>query len=170
MEATYQKGEKAGLKTGAIYYNGKPRFGSNKVYKEKVEPKLLTERLRWNDDKKFYSAKIFSYEQAVMILDAMRTVSAKDEEDLADVTIDETIFGDTPQIQIFPLMMGTAEHGDALHTAITGVTFPFKDELKKAGFSFAKNVNDVEGANGWLRLEPEAQAEVTTVDLKALFD
>jgi hypothetical protein len=34
---------------------------------------------------KLYSAKIYTYKQAVMVLDAMRQVSEKDEKDLADV-------------------------------------------------------------------------------------
>ena len=94
-----------------------------------------------------------------MILEAMRVVSAKDEEDLADVTTSMRAGHlrrqHTPKIRIFPLVMETTEHGDALHSVIAGTTFPFKDELKKAGVSFScKKLNDVDGAMGWLRLEP----------------
>ena len=51
---------------------------------------MLGETLRWNDEFKLYSAKVYTAEQAQMNLDAMRMVSEKDERDLASVTVDET--------------------------------------------------------------------------------
>ena len=70
FEATYQKGDKAREKSGNVYMNGKPRYGHNNVYKEKVEALLLTERLKWNADIKKYHAKLYAYEQAEMVLQA----------------------------------------------------------------------------------------------------
>ena len=85
MKAKYMKGERAGTYSGAIYFQGKPTYGNNQTFKDKVHPKLISEMLRWTDDVKLYSAKIYTYKQAVMVLDAMRQVSEKDEKDLADV-------------------------------------------------------------------------------------
>lgn len=38
---------------------------------------LLEERARWNDEIKVYTARVSTYEQAVMILEAMRLVSPR---------------------------------------------------------------------------------------------
>jgi len=149
FEATYQKGEKAGEKSGNVYMNGKPRYGHNKVYKEKVEALLLTERLRWNDDIKKYHAKLYSYEQAVMVLQASKKVADDDEADLADVSIDQSIFK-VPCINIFPLELKTKEDGTVVHTAMAGDTFPWKDKLKEAGFTACDALNGIAGARGWL--------------------
>ena len=149
FEATYQKGDKANQKSGNIYLNGKPRYGHNKVYKDKLEPLLLTERLRWNDDIKKYHAKLYSYEQAEMVLEASKEVSGDDESDLADVSIDRSMFK-VPQMHIFPLELDTKEDGAVLHTAIAGDTFPWKDKLKEAGFTACDALNGVQGARGWL--------------------
>ena len=123
FEATYQRGDKASQKSGNIYMNGKPRFGHNQVYKEKVGALLLTERLKWNDDIKMYHAKLYSYEQAAMVLEASKMVSGDDERDLANVSFDRSMFR-VPQMHIFPLELDTKEDGKVLHTAIAGDTYP----------------------------------------------
>lgn len=156
FEATYQKGDKAGEKSGNIYMNGKPRFGHNKTYKAKLDPLLLTERLKWNDDIKKYHAKLYAYEQAVMVLEASKMVSGDDERDLADVSIDRSMFK-VPQIHIFPLELDTKEDGKVMHTAIAGDTYPWKDKLKEAGFTSCYALNGVEGAKGWLSTSTAAQ-------------
>ena len=103
--------------------NGKPRYGHNKVYKEKLEALLLTERLRWNDDIKKYPAKLYSYKQAEMVLQASKMVSRDDERDLADVSFDRSIFK-VPHIHICLLLeLETKEAGNVeyvVHTAIAG--------------------------------------------------
>lgn len=161
FEATYQKGDKASQKSGNIYMNGKPRFGHNQVYKEKVGALLLTERLKWNDDIKMYHAKLYSYEQAAMVLQASKMVSADDERDLANVSFDRSMFR-VPQMHIFPLELDTTEDGKVLHTAIAGDTYPWKDTLKEAGFTACKALNGVEGARGWLRKDPENEDQEAT--------
>ena len=88
VRATYQKGDKKDQYSGAIYYRGKPRWGMNDKYKAKLFPNMLAESLRWNDELKLYSGKVWTAEQAQLILDAMRQVSAEDEKDLEDVTVD----------------------------------------------------------------------------------
>ena len=75
----------------------------------------------------------------------MREVSAEDEKDLTDVTVDETIFDDVKEaaIKIFPIIVA-----GELNLAISGTTYPFKDILKKHGFAFNNIVNDQPGREG----------------------
>ena len=166
VRATYQKGDKKDQYSGAIYYRGKPRWGMNDKYKAKLIPNMLAESLRWNDELKLYSGKVWTAKQAQLILDAMREVSAEDENDLTDVTVDETIFDDAKEaaIKIFPITVA-----GELNLAIGGTTYPFKDILKKHGFGFHNIVND-QPLNLWLRVEPEAQPDMDADDLEALFD
>ena len=83
-----------------------------------------------------YSAKVYTAEQAQMVLDAMRMVSEKDERDLASVIVDETIFDDAhraPRSRSSPLEV----EGDGeitVNLAIAGTTYPFHKILKQAGF------------------------------------
>ena len=124
----------------------------------------LAERLRWNDELKLYSVKVHTAEQAGMILDAMRKVSADDEKDLADIAVDESIFDDANAVDItmFPLVVD-----GELNMAVGGTTYPFKDILTKEGFSF-KNIVNGQALKLWLRVEPEAKLDVD--DLEALFE
>ena len=76
VQARYQKGDKTGQLTGAIYYRGKPRFGNNERYKQLVEAVMLAEKLRWNDELKLYTGMCWSDKIAAKILNAMRQVRA----------------------------------------------------------------------------------------------
>ena len=76
IQARYQKGDKSGQLTGAIYYRGKPRYGHNERYKNLVEAVMLAEKLRWNDELKLYTAMCWSDKIAAKILNAMRQVRA----------------------------------------------------------------------------------------------
>ena len=49
---------------------------------------------------------------------------------------------------------------------VTGLTFPFKDELKAKGFTFTNEVNGEEGVQMWLAPQDDVDAE----ELIALFD
>ena len=169
VKAKFQKGEKKDEYSGAIYFRGKPRYGNNEIFKAKVNDKLLAEMLRWNDEFKLYSAKVYTAEQAQMVLDAMRMVSEKDERDLASVTVDETIFDDAhrAEVKIFPLEV----EGDGeinLNLAIAGTTYPFNKILKQAGFTFHNMVNG-QPLKLWLREESEDQPEVDAGDLEEMF-
>ena len=170
VKAKFQKGEKKDEYSGAIYFRGKPRYGNNEIFKAKVGDKLLAETLRWNDEFKLYSAKVYTAEQAHMVLDAMRMVSEKDERDLASVTVDETIFDDAhrAEIKIFPLEV----EGDGdinLNLAIAGTTYPFNKILKQAGFTFHNMVNG-QPLKLWLREESEDQPEVDAGNLEEMFE
>ena len=46
------------------------------IFKDKLEAKLLTERLRWKDESKVYSAKVYAVKQAKMLLECIHMVSA----------------------------------------------------------------------------------------------
>ena len=168
VKAKYQKGEKKDEYSGSIYMRGKPRYGKNEMFKDKVGEKLLAETLRWNDEFKLYSAKVYTAEQAQLVLDAMRTVSEKDEQDLAGVTVDETIFEDAnpAEVKIFPLEV----EGDGeinLNLAIAGTTYPFNKILKQKGFAFHNIVNG-QSLKLWLREIPEDQPEADN-DLEEMF-
>ena len=58
---------------------------------------------------------------------------------------------------------------DVLNLAIAGPTYPFKNFLSDAGFTFKSNVNG-EMVNLWLREESEAQPEVDEADLTDMFE
>ena len=166
IKAKYQKGDKKDEFSGWIYARLKPRYGNNDKCKAKVGDKLLAETLRWNDEFKLYSAKIYTAAQAQLVLDAMREVSAEDAKDLANVTVDESIFDDanSAAITMFPIIL----EGE-LTLAIGGTTYPFKDILKKEGFEFKHLVND-QPLNLWLRVEPEAQPDMDADDFETLFE
>ena len=170
VKAKFQKGERKDEYSGSIYFRGKPRYGNNEIFKAKVGEKLLAETLRWNDEFKLYSAKVYTAEQAQMVLDAMRMVSEKDEKDLASVTFDETIFDDAhpAEVKIFPLEVeGDGEINFSL--AISGTTYPFNKILKQKGFAFHNIVNG-QPLKLWLREEPEGQHEVDADDLEEMFE
>ena len=166
VKAIYQKGDKKGQLSGAIYFRGKPRFHMNEIFKDKVGGVLLEEQLRWNAELKLYTARVFTYEQAGMVLEAMRMVSEADEKDLKEVEIDEAIFEDAnpTEIKMFPL-----EVEGEMKEAIAGTTYPFKSILKAAGFTFHNVVNDAP-MKLWLREMSEAQPEVDFDDLEATFE
>ena len=168
MKAKYMKGERAGTYSGSIYFQGKPTYGNNQTFKDKVHPKLISETLRWTDDVKLYSAKIYTYEQAVMVLDAMRQVSEQDEKDLADVKVDATIFEDANEAKITILPI---EVDGELNLAVGGTTYPFAKKIKDEGFQFHKDVNG-HTVKLWLRREAEAHTtgRMDANDLEAMFE
>ena len=67
VRAKYQKGDLKDSFTGAVYFRGKPRYRNNDTFKDKVNAKLLTENVRWNDEFKCYTAKVYTVEGAIMV-------------------------------------------------------------------------------------------------------
>ena len=63
--AKYQKGDKADTFSGWIYFRGKPGWGNNETFKQKVGDKLLVGPARWNDDLKVYTARVHTVEEAI---------------------------------------------------------------------------------------------------------
>ena len=116
--------------TGAIYFRGKPTYGNNEKFKDKLFPVFLKERLRWNDELKLYTAKVYTPEQAIMVLDNMREVSEECEKSLADISVDESIFDDAKEatITMFPL-----EVEGTMMLALAGTAYPWGDMLMQEG-------------------------------------
>lgn len=138
VEAKYQKGDKKGELTGAVYYRGKPRYGKNDIFKQKLQKKLLKERLRWNDELKVYTAKIYNAIQAKLLLEQQKMVSAEDEADLEDTVVDESVFENAKpcELAMFPIEVDGTMMG-----AVSGPTYPWGDELTEKGFAFKHIVN-----------------------------
>lgn len=160
VRAKYQKGDKTGEYSGAIYYRGKPRYGQNEAYKQLAAKHLLTERLRWNDELKLYTARVYAAGQARSLLTAFKELEGG-EADLPE-DIEESVFDEaTPaEVLIFPITVHegpTSKDQDML--AVSGTTFPFKDELKTRGFSFHTTVNDEDGVNLWLAPHEEVDED-----------
>ena len=153
VAATYQKGDKAGQYTGAVYMRSKPRYGLNEAYKAALAPHLLAEGLRWNDELKVYTAKVYTIKQAQMLLDITRDLDDKHKEDL-DESVDESPFEHArdAEIHVFPMTVTdgpTGQNEDVV--AIAGMTYPFKNELMKRGFIFKNTVNGTAGVQLWLK-------------------
>ena len=146
QEARYQKGDLKDEPTGNIYANAKPRYGHNERFKEKVSKVTLKEVVRWNDSLKLYRVKLYNKLQAKRFLEAMKMVSAQDEDDLKDTVVDGSIFVKPCDINIVPM---TVDNDEML--AIGGVTYAWGDELKKRGYTYRTNVNDIATANVWLK-------------------
>ena len=64
VKAIIQKGDKAGQKSGAIYARMKPKYGQNDTFKEDILIDLLAEPLRWNDELKLYTVRVYTIKQA----------------------------------------------------------------------------------------------------------
>ena len=152
--AVFQKGDRKGELTGSVYVRAKPRYGKNEEFKAVCEKHLLNEKLRWNDELKVYTAKVYTPKQGQLVLDAIRTIDDKHEEDLADETIDESVFEEANAAHIvsFPITVneGVTSHDEECF-ALGGNTYPFKEELKERGFIFKNTVNGNEGVQLWLK-------------------
>jgi len=151
IKAKYQKGDRTGENSGAIYHRGRPRFGQNDKYKALLEKLLLTERLRWNDELKLYTARVYTATQARRLLAAAKTLDGGDKDLPED--IDESVFEEATaaHVTLFPITVHegpTSQSQEML--AASGMTYPFKDGLKSRGFAFNNTVNDVAGVNLWL--------------------
>ena len=121
----------------------------------------LNERLRWNDELKVYTARIYSATQARLLLKVAKTLAGGEEDLPAD--IDETVFEEasSTHLTVFPITVHegpTSQNQEML--AVSGSTFPFKNDLKERGFAFSNTVNDMV-LNVWL-------APKGTVDLPEL--
>ena len=94
---------------------------------------------RWNDELKVYTAKIYTAEQAIMIREAQKMVSAEDEADLANALTDEEIVEvfDFPEAKPAAINIIAEFAKDGEDTiAIGGTTYPWKDTLTEKGFKF----------------------------------
>ena len=76
FQAKYTKGDYEGQLTGNIYFRGKPRYGDNEKFKELFNKLTLAERLRWNDELKLYTVKVYTATQARLMLKTMGTLAS----------------------------------------------------------------------------------------------
>jgi hypothetical protein len=77
----------------------------------------------------------------------MKMVSADDELDLKDVEIDPSLFVKPCDISIVPVTVDKTEM-----LGVSGAaTYPWGDVLTKREFKWYTNVNEVLGANMWLK-------------------
>ena len=133
------------LHAGAVYLHGKPRIGNNEVFKEKVNTLLLEERVRWNDELKKFTAKVCTPEQVIMIREAMKMVSEKDEEDLNEsAPTDEDIADVFDFAEVKSTTINIIECIDVNgeeKKAIAGATYQFKTKITNAGFNFDRTIN-----------------------------
>ena len=100
------------------------------------------EHPRWNDELKRYTMKVYTPEQAIMIREAMKMVSADDEKDLnASAPSDEDIaeIFDFPEAKSATIsVVAEFDFDGDVTKAIGGDTYPWKDELNKKSFAFNK--------------------------------
>ena len=142
VRATYQKGDLMNQETGAVYYRGKPRFGKNSKYKELMQTIFLAEPLRWNDQLKVYTAKVYNETQLDKAKDAHKSLDDEEKADLekSNNEVDTSVFNfdkfKEPIITSMPINIDD----NVLH-AFGGMTYPWKDILTKVGYEFKSVVN-----------------------------
>jgi hypothetical protein len=151
VRAKYQKGDKEGNLTGAVYMRGKPRFALNEKWKDEANKKLLAEVVRWNDELKLYTAKVYTAKQANMLFKVMEDMSPECKADLAEqepIDFDELF--NFPEAKDYTIQSFPLEVEGKTVQAFGGGTYAFKSILTKHGFEFKNTVNGLEGACLWL--------------------
>lgn len=163
VRAKYMKGDKQGEYTGSVYFRGKPRYSAagNTKFKEALAKHLLTESLRWNDELKLFTARVYTVKQARLLLKEMRGLVDGDKDMPED--IDTAVF-DEVDASKYTINVVPIEVDGVPHLALSGATFPFKDELKEKGFTFNTEVNGTEGLAMWVA--PTAEIDQEELDLR----
>lgn len=163
---TYQKGEKATQLSGHVRMSARSRWtgkGCNETFKTKVNDKLLLGPVRWNTASEggSYTARVNTVEEAILVREAMKMVSEQDENDLNESgPTDEDIaavfdFEEAKSTTITIVKQFTVN--DEIKKAIAGDSYPFKDHIKDAGFSWNPELSM------WL-----APPDTETEDLEAM--
>jgi hypothetical protein len=142
VASEYQKGEKAKQRSGNIHLRSKPRFGINDAFKKALGKHTLAEVMRWNDELKVYTVKVYTATQARLLLKAARALEGG-EEDLPE-DIDESVFdgANAASIAVVPHTIDGEEMVGCI-----GTTYAWKDELKERGFKYMASSDD--GQMGW---------------------
>jgi hypothetical protein len=157
VAAEFQKGDKAKQRSGNIYVHAKPRYGQNEAFKTALGKHTLSEKLRWNDEAKVYTVKIYTPKQARMLLSAARSLEGAEEDLPEDIEAEIFDGAKTAAVDVVPM---TIEDEDVL--AVGGTTFPFKETLKELGFTY---FND-DGMSWWIK----AKEDVDVDEVTALFE
>ena len=161
IAAKYQKGDKAGQFTGAIYFRGVPLYVQNETFKTMLHKHTLTEVLRLNTELKLYTCKVWTAKQARMLLKAMKELDGCAQYVPED--IDESIFEHANATEIS--IINNIDVEVTTMVGLHGTTFPFKEILKEKGFTFLNELNGFDGVSMWIA----PQATVDIEDLVALF-
>lgn len=166
--AEYQKGDKTGEKSGGMLFLGAPSYGKNDTFRDKLVPVLLAETLRWSMELKKFMAKVYTTKQARKILEAMKEVEGEAHGLPED--IDEEVFVHAKPVSITLIKSMSCQKPDdpgeevnENYVGVTGNTYPFKEHLKKLGFTFHSNINGHDGVQFWILDKDEA-------DVPALVD
>ena len=109
-------------------------YGKNEALKSKVNPHMLANQLRFNDEIKKYGGYVHNVKQAAKHLEAVKSVSASDEQDIANVEIDEAVFENAKPCDI--AMIESIMVEDKEKIGFGGSTFAWKDKLKVLGFKY----------------------------------
>ena len=162
VAAKYQKGDKEGQYSGAIYFRGVPCYGQNEEFKTKLQKYTLAECLRFNMEMKLYTCKVYTKKQARKLLGAMKELDGC--ADSLPEDIDESVFEHAKPAEVS--LVSNMTVNDETVVGVTGTTYPFKDELKDKGFTFNNEVNGEEGVQMWLA--PQDDVEID--ELVSLFE
>ena len=106
----------------------------NEALKSKVNPHMLANQLRFNDEIKKYGGYVYNAKHAAKLLEAVKSVSASDEQYIANVEIDEAVFENAKPCDI--AMIESIMVEDKEKIGFGGSTFAWKDKLKVLGFKY----------------------------------
>ena len=125
----HQKGEKEQQLSGNIMLNFRSSYEKKDRAADQLSQFFLTEKPKWNAEKKQFSVRVFSIKQAQEILNTLRKLEGEDAEDLPK-TIERTTElkqAKIPFINIIP-------HENMW--MLDNDTYPLKEHLKNMGFTF----------------------------------
>ena len=125
----HQKGEKEQQLSGNIMLNFRSSYEKKDRAADQLSRFFLTEKPKWNAEKKQFSVRVFSIKQAQEILNTLRKLEGEDAGDLPK-TIERTTElkqAKIPFINIIP-------HENMW--MLDNDTYPLKEHLKNMGFTF----------------------------------
>ena len=80
----HQQGEKANQLSGNMMLNFRSSYEKKDKAAEQLSQFFLTEKPKWNAEKKQFSVRVFSIKQAQEILNTLRKLEGEDAEDLPE--------------------------------------------------------------------------------------
>ena len=125
----HQKGEKEQQLSGNIMLNFRSSYEKKDRAADQLSQFFLTEKPKWNAEKKYFSVRVFSIEQAQKILNTLHQLEGKDAGDLP-----KTIKMTTELEQAKIPFINIVPHEDMW--MLDNDTFPLKEHLKDMGFTF----------------------------------
>ena len=125
----HQQGEKANQLSGNMMLNFRSSYEKKDTAADQLSPFFLTEKPKWNAERRHFSVRVFSIKQAQEILNTLHQLEGKDAGDLPK-TIEMTTElkqAKIPFINIIP-------HENMW--MLDNDTFPLKEHLRDMGFTF----------------------------------